>query len=88
MKEWTDAELEAQGYYPAQDPDSPEPRNQADRNHYKQAAHRESLLPCSGSYGQPLADKEPVTPLTEVQRLFPDQERVRGILAARKAAGI
>jgi hypothetical protein len=38
--------------------------------------HRLSLLPCSRSAGQPLAEKETPAPLTEVQRLFPDRERV------------
>jgi hypothetical protein len=83
------AELEAQGYF--LDPDHPanfEQRTKQDRRIDANAAHRESLMPCSRSAGVPLAPKEPVTPQTEVERLFPDQERARGVLEARKAAGL
>jgi hypothetical protein len=83
------AELEAQGYF--LDPDHPanfEQRNRDDKRIDSNAAHRESLLPCSRSAGQPLADKEPFTPRTEIERLFPDRERARGVLEARKAAGL
>jgi hypothetical protein len=88
---------EEQGYY--LNPDHPANRgrpNAADETHYRQAAHREAMLPCSGSAGQPLADKEPVTPRTEVERLSRDidvgqlgvqgksTEDARELLALRK----
>jgi hypothetical protein len=83
------AELEAQGYF--LDPDHPanfEQRTKQDRRIDANAAHRESLMPCSRSAGQPLAPKEVPAPVSEVDRLFPDHERIRLMLEARKAAGL
>jgi hypothetical protein len=73
------------------DPDHPANkglRDKTDRQIDANAAHRESLLPCSGSTGQPLTPKEPVTNPSETERLFPDQERAQRVLAARKEAGL
>jgi hypothetical protein len=88
MIEWTPERLMEQGYFLDDgDGDHPTP-NAADVQHHKNAAHRESMLPCSGSAGQPLTPKEPVTPRTEVQRLEVDPERTRRMLAARKELGL
>jgi hypothetical protein len=79
MTEWTREALEAQGYQLYEE-DGTVP-NAIDRSVNRNAAHRESLLPSSRSAGQPLADAERPVPRTEVERLFPDRERV-----ARKQA--
>jgi hypothetical protein len=78
--EWTGTELEAQGYF--LDGDDGKTPNETDRKVNSNAAHRESLLPSSRATG-PLAEKEAAAPLSEVERLFPDRERV-----ARKLARI
>jgi hypothetical protein len=88
MTNWTDEEMRAQGY--EVDPDHPanfEARDKLNRQIDANASRRESLLPCGQATG-PLAEKETPVPLTEIERLFPDRERVARVLAARKAAGI
>lgn len=60
------------------DPEHPAHKGKPDK-HQRQIAsneeHRESMLPCSGATG-PLVQEEKPAPLTEVERLFPDRERV------------
>jgi hypothetical protein len=85
MTEWTQDALEAQGYYADPDPGS---ELKTDRHVEANAAHRESLLPCSRSAGQPLADKEPVTPVPEWARLCRDPAAWAQMTEARKALGL
>lgn len=85
--EWTPERLLQMGYESNPDPAAAQ-RTATDARIDRNARHRESLLPCSRSAGQPLAEKEVPAPVAEVDRLFPDHERIRGVLEARRAAGI
>lgn len=87
MTEWTPERLLAQGYQADPDP-SLEERNSTERMVSANALHRDLMLPCSQPDRKPLAEKPPFTPQTEAERLFPDQERVKSVLAARKALGL
>ena len=69
MTEWSEDELMAQGYYTNPDPNLDE-QNAIGRQIERNAQHRESLLPCSRSAGQPIVPAEPVTPRTEAERLL------------------
>lgn len=76
MSEWTEEELRAQGYQ--LDPDHPAnlgERSRLDRQIDVNAAHREALLPSAAA--GPLGPQEHTAPQTEIERLFPDRERVR-----------
>jgi hypothetical protein len=73
------------------DPDHPAHRGLRTNIHKQidaNAAHRESLLPCSGSAGQPLAPKEPVEAIPEWVRLCRDPAGWAQMIEARKAAGL
>ena len=53
----------------------------------KNAAHRESMLPCSRSAGQPLAEKVVPPPVSEFDRLCRDRARFEEDRELRRRVG-